>query len=171
MLEQKIDSRTRNSVFCVLWTASWQDQQNECAHSEDSDQPGHPLAQWLEHCIFDQDVLGSNPVGVESFSAMPYFSSLRLSYRKSMHNKSFTCGHFICICFVTTVDEFHKLNLQIHRGYLIFHWKVEFYFTDWTPNAPNTSFGVHEWNKIRCYTEKKKKKKKKKIHFGFIYNS
>ena len=31
---------------------------------------------------FDQEVLGSNPVGVESFSAMPYFSSLRLSCRK-----------------------------------------------------------------------------------------
>ena len=37
------------------------------------------MAQWLEHWIFDQKVLGSNPVGVESFSAMPYFSSLRLS--------------------------------------------------------------------------------------------
>ena len=36
------------------------------------------MAQWLEHWIFDQEVLGSNPVGVESFSAMPYFSSLRL---------------------------------------------------------------------------------------------
>ena len=40
------------------------------------------LAQWLEHWIFDQEVLGSNPVGVESFSAIPYFSSLRLSCRK-----------------------------------------------------------------------------------------
>ena len=40
------------------------------------------MAQWLGHWIFDQEVLGSNPVGVESFSAMPYFSSLRLSCRK-----------------------------------------------------------------------------------------
>ena len=24
------------------WTATWQNQQNECAPSEDSDQPGHP---------------------------------------------------------------------------------------------------------------------------------
>ena len=39
-------------------------------------------AQWLEHWISDQEVLGSNPVGVESFSAMPYFSSLRLSCSK-----------------------------------------------------------------------------------------
>ena len=42
------------------------------------------MAQWLEHWIFDQEVLGSNPVGVESFSAMPYFSSLRLSCRKTV---------------------------------------------------------------------------------------
>ena len=40
------------------------------------------LAQWLEHWTFDQEVVGSNPVGVESFSAMPYFSSLRFFCRK-----------------------------------------------------------------------------------------
>ena len=40
------------------------------------------MAQWLDHWTFDQEVLGSNPVGVESFSAIPYFSSLRLSCRK-----------------------------------------------------------------------------------------
>ena len=34
-----------------------------------------------EHWIFYQEVLGLNPVGVESFSAMSYFSSLRLSCR------------------------------------------------------------------------------------------
>ena len=43
------------------------------------------MAQWLEHWTFDQEVLGSNPVGVESFSAMPYFSSLRPSCRKNMY--------------------------------------------------------------------------------------
>ena len=43
------------------------------------------LAQWLEHWTFNEEVLGSNPVGVESFSAIPYFSSLRLSYRKIWH--------------------------------------------------------------------------------------
>ena len=26
----------------VIWAASWQNQQNDCAPSEDSDQPGHP---------------------------------------------------------------------------------------------------------------------------------
>ena len=26
-----------------IWAASWQNQQNDCAPSEDSDQPGHPL--------------------------------------------------------------------------------------------------------------------------------
>ena len=34
--------------FLYIWAATWQKQQNECAPSEDSDQPGHPLcAQWV----------------------------------------------------------------------------------------------------------------------------
>ena len=28
------------------WAATWQNQQNECAPSEDSDQPGHSLSAW-----------------------------------------------------------------------------------------------------------------------------
>ena len=61
------------------------------------------LAQWLEHWIFDQKVLGSNPVGVESFSAMPYFSSLRLSCRKNynlydkIHQYAFGQKLFSCL--------------------------------------------------------------------------
>ena len=30
------------SKFPMIWAATWQNQQNECAPSEDSDQPGHP---------------------------------------------------------------------------------------------------------------------------------
>ena len=47
----------------------------------------------------------------------------------------------------------------------VFQCKVEFYFTEWTPQAvfsrvavatsENTDCGVHEWNKIQSYTEKK----------------
>ena len=33
----------RSTAF-VIWAASWQNQQNGCAPSEDSDQPGHPLS-------------------------------------------------------------------------------------------------------------------------------
>ena len=42
--------------YCMLiWAATWQNQQNECVPSEDSDQPGHPpslirvfaCAQWV----------------------------------------------------------------------------------------------------------------------------
>ena len=29
-------------IYFVNWAASWQNQQSECAPSEDSDQPGHP---------------------------------------------------------------------------------------------------------------------------------
>ena len=40
---------------CIIWATTWQNQQNECAPSEDSDQPGHPpslirffsCAQWV----------------------------------------------------------------------------------------------------------------------------
>ena len=45
---------------------------------------------------------------------------------------------------------------------LIFQCKIEFYFTHeyqnlyFTATSENTSFGVHEWNKIRSYTEKMK---------------
>ena len=48
----------------------------------------------------------------------------------------------------------------------IFQCKIEVYISEWTPNAvfvrvavatsENTSFGVHEGNKIRSYTEKNK---------------
>ena len=49
--------------------------------------------------------------------------------------------------------------------YLSFQCKIEFYFTEWTPQAvfsqvavmsENTDCGVHEWNKIQSYTEKLK---------------
>ena len=34
----------RRNIFRIfnVWAATWQNQQNECAPSEDSDQPGHP---------------------------------------------------------------------------------------------------------------------------------
>ena len=31
-----------NSITCTIWAASWQNQQNDCATSKASDQPGHP---------------------------------------------------------------------------------------------------------------------------------
>ena len=47
-----------------------------------------------------------------------------------------------------------------------FQCKIEFYFTEWTPQAvflrvavatsENTDCGVREWNKIQSYTEKLK---------------
>ena len=32
------------SSYLLIWTASWENQQNDCAPSEDSDQPGHPTS-------------------------------------------------------------------------------------------------------------------------------
>ena len=29
--------------FFIVWATTWQNQQNECVPSEDSDQPGHPV--------------------------------------------------------------------------------------------------------------------------------
>ena len=34
--------KNRDVSSFTIWAASWQNQQNECAPSEDSDQPGHP---------------------------------------------------------------------------------------------------------------------------------
>ena len=34
------DGRSPNT--CIIWATTWQNQQNGCAPSEDSDQPGHP---------------------------------------------------------------------------------------------------------------------------------
>ena len=31
-----------SAIVMIIWAATWQNQQNECAPSEDSDQPGHP---------------------------------------------------------------------------------------------------------------------------------
>ena len=58
------------------------------------------LAQRLEHWTFDQEVLGSNPVGVESFSAMPYFSSLRLSCRKNIKTEYRLSMLGLCLCYL-----------------------------------------------------------------------
>ena len=35
-------SEQRDSMTNIIWAASWQNQQYDCAPSEDSDQPGHP---------------------------------------------------------------------------------------------------------------------------------
>ena len=39
-LQQTKDNRL--SATLTIWAATWQNQQSECAPSEDSDQPGHP---------------------------------------------------------------------------------------------------------------------------------
>ena len=47
-------------VFVVhIWAASWQNQQNECAPSDDSDQPGHPS--FLNADSEDSDQTGRMP--------------------------------------------------------------------------------------------------------------
>ena len=61
----------------------------------------------------------------------------------------------------------------------LFQFKIEFNFTEWTPNAvfsrvavamsENRSFSVHEWNKIRSYTEKKNQIFC--FFYAFIYNN
>ena len=41
----------------IIWTATWQNQQNECAPTEDSDQPGHPPV-WSEFSFPYEESLG-----------------------------------------------------------------------------------------------------------------
>ena len=44
----KTASQARN-----IWTTTWQNQQNECAPSEDSDQPGHPSSRISLRCVLN----------------------------------------------------------------------------------------------------------------------
>ena len=37
----RISTRWKRKVMRLMWAMTWQNQQNECAPSEDSDQPGH----------------------------------------------------------------------------------------------------------------------------------
>ena len=57
------------------WAATWQNQQSDCAPSEDSDQPGHPRRLTV-HPAKTQISLGIRPVWSES-SRMPRLISLR----------------------------------------------------------------------------------------------
>ena len=47
-----------SSLICLklsdIWAVSWQNQQNDCAPSEDSDQPGHPPWVWSESLLCSQ---------------------------------------------------------------------------------------------------------------------
>ena len=52
-----------NYVRTINWATTWQNQQNECAPSEDSDQPGHPPSLIT---VFAVVSLGIHPVWSES---------------------------------------------------------------------------------------------------------
>ena len=45
-IQIKLSEQDRPSTACfysvLIWATTWQNQQSECALSEDSDQPGHP---------------------------------------------------------------------------------------------------------------------------------
>ena len=62
----------RGKTGVCKWATSWQNQQNDCAPSEDSDQPGHPpslgsslCAQWVakEQCFLHADSEDSDQTG------------------------------------------------------------------------------------------------------------
>ena len=44
----------------MIWATTWQNQQNECAPSEVSDQPGHPLFCWFLSCRDSSEKLQSD---------------------------------------------------------------------------------------------------------------
>ena len=97
--------------FCVYiqsLTSTQSDQSSLSAWSQGVDS----LAQWLEHWIFDQEVLGSNLVGVESFSAMPYF--LFVMAFMSLDGGS-TSGIGLCFAknwlFVIINDDFLEMGV------------------------------------------------------------
>ena len=41
-LNQNVFYKVKQTKILSIWAVTWQNQQNECAPSEDSDQPGHP---------------------------------------------------------------------------------------------------------------------------------
>ena len=49
------------NLYVRIWAASWQNQQNGCAPSEDSDQPGHPRPVWSESSLCAQWVAIMDP--------------------------------------------------------------------------------------------------------------
>ena len=79
-------------------------------------------------------------------------------------------------------DEEHGGTVWRHNSIediWVFQCKIEFYFTEWTPQAVfsrvaeatsgNTDCGVHEWNKIQSYTEKKNNNNKFSVSFMLLF--
>ena len=44
----------------AIWAASWQNQQNDCVHSQDSDQPGHPPS-LISECLLCTQWVAKDP--------------------------------------------------------------------------------------------------------------
>ena len=97
MLDEKLSLQHVYALSEDIWATTWQNQQNECAPSEDSDQPGHlPSLDQSLHCpkpwVLSYPLsarrrlirLGGCPGGSES--SLGAQSLLVLSY----------CGSYIC---------------------------------------------------------------------------
>ena len=138
-----------------MWAATWQKQQSECAHSEDSDQPGHPPSlirvfavrmkeAWvLSYPLSAQRRLWSDWVDVQADL------SLRWTHR---HFVGFVMSRLIFKLEAHGPQWLTWVNSYIEAIW-VFQCKIEFYFTEWTPQTvfsrvavatgENTDCGVH----------------------------
>ena len=76
-----------------LWTATWQNQENECASSEDSDQPGHPPS-----LIIDFAIRMKKP-WVLSYPLSTQPSLIRVFAGRTLILLVLSCrGSYVCYC-------------------------------------------------------------------------
>ena len=90
------------SLASLIWAASWQNQRNDCAPSEDSDQPGHPpslirdfaFAQWVAK---DPSFLNADSEDSDQTGRMPRL--FRVFAGRTCHFVGFVTRWLICTFF------------------------------------------------------------------------
>ena len=124
-------------VHIIIWAAKWQNQQNECAPSNDSDQPGHPPS------LIRVITVRMKKAWVLSY---PLSAQQRLwsDWANALADLSLCWAHsqFCWFChvvahiymnfthFVTTQDNFKQMSvLGISRKWIIKMFKLSLHMT------------------------------------------
>ena len=119
-----------------MWTATWQNQQSDCAPSEDSDQPGHPTSLIR---VFDVRLMGSKGPKLSSCEQRRLWSdwadaqadlSLRWAHTQFV---GFVMSRLIVYLSYNIITESCWFTAtEVHGFYVYMHysisWLLEFYF-------------------------------------------
>ena len=111
----------------IIWVATWQNQQSDCAPSEDSDQPGHPPSLRTQ-AFFMRTAktlirLGGCP-GWSSLGAQPFYCFvmswliyLKLVYRLALSPvySYLSCGTFIDISHISVPAQLSWSNSHLRH--------------------------------------------------------